>query len=127
MDIDSVWVRAIPVEVVGSDALRLCPEDEIIHLCCHTAIQHSLTHLHGYRDILGVIRVERDNFDWPTLAARAREWRVSVAVWAALSVTRMLKPEAVPAEALDALRVPKWRQASAPSSCFDARERGNRC
>ena len=111
VDIDSVWARAIPIKVTGADALRLCPEDEIIHLCCHTAIQHSLIHPHGYRDIIGVIRVERDNLDWLALAARAREWRVSVAVWAALSVTRQLKPAAIPAEMLAALRVPKWRQA----------------
>lgn len=110
-DLNTLWSRAIPTEIAGAPALRLCPEDELIHLCYHTAIHHGLTHPHGVRDILGVIRVERNNLDWPTLTARAREWRVSVAVWAALSVTRMLKPEAVPVTVLDALHVPEWRQA----------------
>ena len=87
-DLDGLWVRAIPTEIAGAPALRLCPEDEILHLCYHTAIHHGLAHPHGVRDILGVLRVERDNLDWSVLVERARAWQVSVAVWAALTVAR---------------------------------------
>ncbi len=87
-DLDGLWARAVPTDIAGAPALRLCPEDEVLHLCYHTAVHHGLAHPHGYRDILGVLRAERDNLDWSTLAERAREWRVSVAVWAALSVAR---------------------------------------
>ena len=110
-DLDALWSRAVPTEIAGAPALRLCPEDEIIHLCYHTAVHHGLAHPHGYRDILGVIRVERENLDWHVLADRARAWRVSVAVWATLFMAQTLKPGAIPAEVLDALYVPAWRQA----------------
>ena len=158
-DLDGLWVRAVPTEIAGAPALRLCPEDEILHLCYHTAVHHGLAHPHGYRDILGVLRVERDNLDWSVLTERARAWRVSVAVWAALKVARGRMQEArskkqearsknqesriekraisdqqpatsnanhtthnpqptthnpeddlIPEAALDALRVPRWRQ-----------------
>ncbi|MEJ5311254.1 MAG: nucleotidyltransferase family protein [Anaerolineae bacterium] len=160
-DLDGLWARAVPAEIAGAPALRLCPEDEVIHLCYHTAVHHGLAHPHGYRDILGVLRVERDTLDWPTLAERARAWRVSIAVWAALKVARDRMQEAgskrqdargknhesrimnqgagnehqvtgnsqlvtrdsqfatrnshheeelIPEAALDALRVPRWRQ-----------------
>jgi len=146
-DLDGLWARAIPTEIAGAPALRLCPEDEVLHLCYHTAVHHGLAHPHGYRDLLGVLRVERDSLDWSALAGRAREWRVSVAVWAALKVARGRMQEAgckrqevrienqdsriehpvtrnsqlatcnshheaklIPESALDALRVPRWRQ-----------------
>ena len=35
-----------------------------------------------------VLHAAGQDLDWPILAARAREWRVSVAVWAALVVAR---------------------------------------
>ncbi|HNT75170.1 MAG TPA: nucleotidyltransferase family protein [Anaerolineae bacterium] len=139
-DLDGLWSRAIPTEIAGAPALRLCPEDEILHLCYHTAVHHGLTHPHGVRDILGVLRVERDTLNWAVLAERARAWRVSVAVWAALNVARSKMQDArgkgqearnsqpgtrnsqlatrnshhaaelIPEYALDALRVPRWRQ-----------------
>jgi len=65
----------------------------------HT-VHHGLAHPHGIApfrnggDILGVLRVERDNLDWSVLTERARAWRVSVAVWAALKVARGRMQEA---------------------------------
>ncbi|MBN2390471.1 MAG: nucleotidyltransferase family protein [Anaerolineae bacterium] len=139
-DLDALWSRAVPTEIAGAPALRLCLEDELIHLCYHTAIHHGLAHPYGVRDILGVARIEHDTLDWPTLAERARAWRVSVAVWAALSVARGRMQESriknqesrieklttsnenhvsrithhevelIPESALAALRVPRWRQ-----------------
>ncbi len=93
-DLDGLWARAVPAEIAGAPALRLCPEDEVLHLCYHTAVHHGLAHPHGVRDLLGVLRVERDSLDWSVLAGRAREWRVSVAVWAALKVARGRMQEA---------------------------------
>jgi hypothetical protein len=93
-DLDGLWARAVPTEIAGAPALRLCPEDEVIHLCYHTAVHHGLAHPHGVRDILGVLRVECDNLNWFVLAERARAWRVSVAVWAALKVARSKKQDA---------------------------------
>ena len=35
-DLDGLWSRAVPTEIAGAPALRLCPEDEVLHLCYHT-------------------------------------------------------------------------------------------
>ena len=84
----------------------------------HT-VHHGLVHPHGVRDILGVLRVEQGILDWTVLTEYARAWRVSVAVWAALSVARITNYELritnqeedlIPEWALEALRVPRWRQ-----------------
>ncbi len=137
LDLKDLWARALPFAIDGAPALRLCPEDEILHLCYHTAIHHGLTHPHGYRDILGVLRVEREHLDWAVLAERARAWRVSTAVWAALRVARRkaegkrqkeeggeqevteliadsqklsASADLIPLTALEMLRVPRWRR-----------------
>ncbi|NBD36202.1 MAG: hypothetical protein GVY30_09420 [Chloroflexi bacterium] len=117
IDLEALWSNALPIDIGSSTALRLCPEDEVIHLCYHTAIHHGLAHPHGCRDILRVLDLEQDTLDWEVLARRARAWRVSVAVWAALMTAReqgRIQHSAsslIPEAALDALGVPRWRQA----------------
>ena len=110
IDEDGIWERALPMEIDGALTLRLGVEDEIIHLCLHTAVHHGLAHQQGYKDIICVAQAEAANVDWTVLAHRARAWRVSVSCWAALSVTNKLAKGTVPQEALEALQVPTWRQ-----------------
>jgi len=109
-DLEGIWSRAVPMQVGDAPALRLCPEDEVIHLCYHTAVHHGLAHRQGYEDIVRVARAEASNLDWDVLAQRARAWKVSVAVWAALRAACAFDEAAVPERALQALRVPRWRQ-----------------
>ena len=115
IELEALWANAFPMDIGSTTALRLCPEDEVIHLCYHTAIHHGLAHPHGYRDILRVLDKEQAAVNWTVLARRARAWRVSVAVWAALSVARAVAdqvnnaPDLIPLDALDALQVP-WRR-----------------
>ena len=109
-DLDGIWDRAVPIDIEGAPAYRLCLEDEIIHLCYHLAIHHGLAHRTGYQDIIRVIHSASGHLDWSVLAERACAWRVSVACWAALRAAHQFDPETVPAEALDAFHVPKWRQ-----------------
>ena len=109
-DLEGIWSRAVSMQVGGAPALRLCPEDEVIHLCYHTAVHHGLAHRQGYEDIVRVAQAEAANLDWDVLAQRARAWKVSVAVWAALRAACAFDEAAVPERALQALRVPRWRQ-----------------
>lgn len=114
-DLDGIWSRAVSMTVGDAPALRLCPEDELIHLCYHTAVHHGLAHRQGYEDIIRVARAEAANLDWEVLAQRARTWRVSAACWAALSVAREKgsggEGGGISAETLAGLGVPQWRQA----------------
>jgi hypothetical protein len=109
-DLKQMWDAAIKSKIGNALAYHLSPMDEVIHLCYHTAVHHGLSHGPGYRDILRVLQVERDNLDWDQLVVRARNWRVSAAVWSALSVLRQMDATAVSEEVLDKFQLPKWRQ-----------------
>jgi hypothetical protein len=109
-DLNQMWDAALPTKIGEAPAYRFCPVDEVIHLCYHTAVHHALAHEPGYRDIRNVIQVECDSIDWDLLIERARTWRVSTAVWSALSVLRYMEESVVPEEVLSDLGVPGWRQ-----------------
>lgn len=108
LDIEGMWDRAVPAKIGTASALRLCPEDQVIHLCLHTAVQNSLVYPKGYRDIIKVVQAEEVN--WSVLAQRARAWQVSTACWAALTVTRALADDVIPNGVLEALSVTRWRR-----------------
>lgn len=110
LDLAGLWERAVSGEVEGAPVLYLAPEDELAHLCYHTAVHHGLAHTRGYRDILRLIRALGKDLDWDVLAQRARTWRVSAAVWSTLCAAQQLSPEDVPEDALSALKVAPWRQ-----------------
>lgn len=109
-DLEGIWSRSVPTQMGDAPVRRLCTEDEIIHLCYHTAVHHGLFHRQGYGDIIRLVRSEAATLDWMALAQRARAWKVSVAVWATLNVARRLDAEIVPDAALQALQVSRWRQ-----------------
>ncbi|MDF1515348.1 MAG: nucleotidyltransferase family protein [Anaerolineae bacterium] len=110
-NLEQLWERAVPTKIGGAPACRLCTVDEIIHLCYHTAVHHGLAHGPSYRDIQGVLRVQGEGVDWLELAQCARNWRVSTAVWSALSVLRNQDAAVVPGVVLADFGVPKWRRA----------------
>ncbi len=110
-NLENMWENAVLTTVGNTNTLRLCLEDELIHLCYHTAVHHGLAHGPGYRDIHGLLELERDSIDWGRLAERARSWRVRIAVWSAFAVVRTFDADAVPVSVMDDLGVPKWRQA----------------
>jgi hypothetical protein len=108
-DLDEMWERAVRIEIMGVPALRLDREDEIIYMCYHLAVPHSLWHKSGIQDIQRLLRAAQD-IDWRAISSRAKRWHVGVACWAALkkvqNVTGLLLPNGVP----DNFNVPAWRQ-----------------
>ncbi|MCX6030765.1 MAG: nucleotidyltransferase family protein [Chloroflexi bacterium] len=82
--------RAAPVMIAGQPALALAPEDAVIQVAVHLAINHSMAKpwLRGLMDIALLARTQA--VDWRLVAERARAWRVSTTVWLVLQLAAEL-------------------------------------
>jgi len=99
--VDSAGVagRAETVTVAGRRAATLAPEDAVIQLAVHLAVNHQMAYP-GVRGLLDVCLVARSRpLDWAAVSRRARAWRVRTAVWQVLSLADALLglPGAAPA------------------------------
>ncbi len=73
--IESVWDRAMTVRLGGAEALVLSPEDLLLHLCVHAALNHGFAvRLVNICDIPAVVDRFGDRFDWAVFWGRSREW-----------------------------------------------------
>jgi hypothetical protein len=81
-----LWARAIPATLAGQPALILSPEDNVIQVAVHQAINHNMSApwLRGLVDIALLAR--HYPIDWDLVVRRARAWRVATAVWLVLSL-----------------------------------------
>jgi len=78
IDMDGLWERALPVTIAGENALALCVEDLLMHLCLHFTYQHRLRMgLRALYDFVVVLDAFDGQIDWHALAIRANEWRVA--------------------------------------------------
>jgi hypothetical protein len=104
--IEDLWRRARPAGS-GVDAVVLCPEDLLLHLCLHVSLPYQHHFCLGLRwicDIAGTIRCYGDEIDWMQVRQRACEWGARKYVYLTLRLARELVDAEVPDEALDSLR-----------------------
>jgi hypothetical protein len=92
-DVNGMWQRRVPLLLAANGspvAYQLDPEDMIIQLAVHIAVNHqfSATLLRSLADIT-LTAVSRP-VNWQLVADRAREWRVGTAVYLALTLTHQL-------------------------------------
>lgn len=101
------WQRAKPIAVKGHSALGLAPEDLLLHLILHTAVQHNFRFgLRALYDILATIRHYEAAVDWPQLVAQARQAQADRAVYLTLYLCKDLLGAPVPPEILSQLQPP---------------------
>ncbi len=82
-DEKAIWERTVPAE--QDDCRYLIPEDAVIHLCVHLAVNHQMSQS-TLRTLVDLDRLRRRaRIDWDVVARRAREWKVATAVWLVLS------------------------------------------
>lgn len=107
----AVWSRLQPIQVRGQSVLTLAPEDAIIQLAVHLAVNHQMGHprLRGMMDIVLVAR--HQPVDWLTLAARARGWRVATATWLVLALAADMLALDEARTALPRLQPPPFQRA----------------
>jgi hypothetical protein len=104
-DIPGLWLRAVPVKIAQAEALALAPEDLLLHLCYHTAYQHTFGYgLRGLTDIAYVMRRFAATFDWDEITRRARAAILAAPVYLAVRLAVELLGAPVPPLALETLR-----------------------
>lgn len=89
----------------------LSPEDTVLHLAVHAAVNHQFG-MWGIRSIVDVSTViSRCDLDWQRLVIQAHRWRLATALWVVLRLEQLL----VGGEDLDvvltALQPPRWKRA----------------
>lgn len=84
IDNDALWARKRPFR--GYDCtFQLSPEDMVIHLAVHTAVNHQLGMM-ALRTLVDIALYSRaEVVDWQQTLARAWEMRVGTAVWLVLA------------------------------------------
>jgi hypothetical protein len=84
VDVSGILARLVSVEIVGLPARILAPEDSLIQVAVHMAINHQMSSP-WLRGLLDVTLLARGGaFDWAAVVARARAWRVATATWLVL-------------------------------------------
>lgn len=84
VDLTALWQRTHPLPQWGTRVRQMSPEDMVLHLAVHIAINHAFQS--------GVMRALMDialtslgrGVDWAVVAERAQEWRVGTAVYTVL-------------------------------------------
>jgi hypothetical protein len=90
IDHRDIFCRARPAEIAGCLAWVMAPEDALIQLALHLAVNHQMAYP-GARGLLDVALLARhEQVDWSSLAGRADAWRVATAVWLVLALTERL-------------------------------------
>ena len=95
LDTSGMWQRRLPLTSTQSNldltgAAQLDPEDTIIQVAVHIAVNHQLsgTLLRSLADI-ALVAANRP-VNWQLVAVRAKQWRVATAVYTALTLTHHL-------------------------------------
>ena len=103
--VDELWTRAQPFRLLGVEALTLCPEDLLLHLCVHAAYHHLFKM--GVRplyDIALTIDHFRAELDWEAVCQRSVEWGWERGVYLTLHLCNTLLGAAIPPHVLETLK-----------------------
>ncbi len=112
IDHQGLFCRARRASIAGREAWTLAPEDALIQLAVHLAVNHQMAYP-GIRGLLDVALLSRaEKVDWPALAERAKGWRVGAATWQVLAMTDALLGLPGADEAIASLTPPASQQAS---------------
>jgi hypothetical protein len=83
VDERAIWERCRSRD--GELVRELAPEDAVVHLCVHLAVNHQMSGI-GLRTLVDLDHARRRwTIDWAVVAQRARDWRVSAATWLVLN------------------------------------------
>jgi hypothetical protein len=110
VDHTGIWQRRRRVLVGEQPGWAMAPEDTLIHLCFHQAINHQFS-APWLRNLMDVHLLARtDKLDWSLVAGRAAAWRLGTVVWTVLHVAGQLLGTEPPAVVLQTLAPPLWRR-----------------
>ncbi len=100
---DDLWKRAAKARVAGVNALVLCREDMLLHLCLHLFHHSGDAYLTSACDIAELIYQYQDELDWESFLSRVFEYDVCLPVRYGLRKTVELFQPPVPRLVLERL------------------------
>ena len=104
VDLEEVWVRAVPARIAGVEARVLSVEDLLLHLCLHASFDHKFRlGLRACWDILEVVAHQGDAIVWDEVVRRAERWGIGRYVYVTLRLVRELLAADVPLTAIERL------------------------
>lgn len=110
VDHAGIWQRRLSMIWGDKSFCIMAPEDALIHLCVHQAINHQFG-MSWLRNLLDIhLLVTRYELDWSQVAARASQWRLATVVWTVLSLAQRLLGTAAPDAFLQSLSPPRWQR-----------------
>ena len=109
IDNNGIWSRIEPLN--GWDyGFHLSPEDTIIHVAVHLAVNHQFG-LSAVRSLMDIaLTAEIRGVDWNCVAERAKEWRVATATWLVLLHLQQLIGTSGLDAPLQQLQPSSWRR-----------------
>lgn len=82
VDQDEIWTRTRHAACSATGGLS--PEDTVVHLCVHLAVNHQMSGI-GLRTLVDLDHARRKwSINWAVVAQRARQWRMACATWLVL-------------------------------------------
>lgn len=110
VDHAAIWARRRMVQIKEQPVATMAPEDVLIHLCIHLAINHHFG-VFWLRALLDIhLLAQAQPLDWAAIAERARLWRVATAVWVVLDLAHRLLGTPLPADLVETLAPTRARQ-----------------
>ena len=104
VDDASIWRASLPITVAGVTSRRLCPEDQLLHVCVHGSRSDPISPIRWIADAVLVLRRRGEEFEWDRLVEQASERQLTVTTGAALSYLRQAFDQPVPESVLRRLR-----------------------
>ncbi|MDF1795436.1 MAG: nucleotidyltransferase family protein [Coxiellaceae bacterium] len=105
---DELIERSIPIG--GSCARLLCPNDNLLQVCLHTA-KHSYVRAPGFRLHTDVDRIVRNcRIDWQAFQNTVKSLRVCTAVYFSLWLAKELLHTPIPNDVIKKIQPARWRR-----------------
>lgn len=102
---EELWEGAKTVNIAGIDALVLCPENLILHLCVHLSSDCFIAGIGNLVDISESVRNYDESIDWDCVVTRSNEFGLGSFTYYPLSLAKDMMGAEVPASALERLKL----------------------
>ncbi|MFC1853782.1 nucleotidyltransferase family protein, partial [candidate division CSSED10-310 bacterium] len=100
---EDFWEAALPLDFLGVATYALCPADQLLHVCAHSARSCSAMPLRWVADVLTILHHGPCTLDWERLLEQAEKRRLSLSVRDTLTYVQQRYDAAVPQAVLDRL------------------------
>jgi Uncharacterised nucleotidyltransferase len=104
--VESLWLKAQQIEILGEPTLTMHPIDHLLYLCWHYRF-HSFTRLLWFYDLVVMLRAVGPELDWTELVQAARCQHLATTLYYCLSWCRDIFEVSIPREVFIWLR-PPW-------------------